>query len=302
MHYIINAVTCIIMNYLIIENYRCFPQCFGGSFVYILLYGYLFYVTVCYKKYQKEISFLMIVCLIMLWYNKIVYYEINDSSRINITFYNIYVLIFLLALWTSLMARLPFRYPKLDRSLLKQRQIDMIKSILLRFSMVILCVLPVWTTGMNLKKSPVYLSCLQAKFTMSFVAILFLILFISIQMRIMAKIPARNYSYALAGVEKSKLPLVKKYFRYGFTVLFLIGSVMEIMRGFWFFWLGTAVLSLLLAASLWNVWKYVLDDDSDAGRSTDLPMPLNDGVFVVKVMGILFISVILYDDILMALL
>jgi hypothetical protein len=155
---------------------------------------------------------------------------------------------------------------------------------------------------MYLENSPFYLSCRNVGFTMSFVGILFLIIFIAIQMRIMAKIPVRNYSYALAGVERCKLPSVKKYFKYGFAVLFLIGSVMEIMRGLWLFWMGTAVLPLLLAASLWNVWKYVLDDYSDTSVSSDLPMPLNDGAFFVKVLGFLFVSVILYDDILMVLL
>lgn len=178
----------------------------------------------------------------------------------------------------------------------------MTESILLRFGIIILCVLPVRTTGMYLENSPFYLSCRNVGFTMSFVGILFLIIFIAIQMRIMAKIPVRNYSYALAGVEKNKLPFIKKYFRYGFTVLFLIGSAMEIMRGFWLFWLGNAVLSLLLAVSLWNVWKYVLDDNSDVSTSSELPMPLNDGVFVVKALGILFVCVILYDEILMILL
>lgn len=94
MHYIINVMTCIIMNYLIKKDYECFFQCFGGSQVYILLYGCLFYVSLCYKKYHREISILMIICPLMLWYNKVIYYEVHYTHDIENIFCTIYIYYF----------------------------------------------------------------------------------------------------------------------------------------------------------------------------------------------------------------
>lgn len=301
MHYIFNAITFIIISCLILNNYECLPRCFGGSLVFIFLYGYLFYISLSRKHYQRETSILMIACLILLGYNKAAYLESNKAFEVSHTFVIIYVLTFLLTLWSSVMARLEFRYPRMNGRQCILRQTETIDSIILRYNYILITFVPVLVTGLNFQSSRLYADYLYNRLPLSFFAILILIIAIFIQMRIMAGIPAKNYSYALAGLEKKRLPFVKKYFIYGFIAFFLAGSALELIRGFWLLWLGTAALSLVLAASLWNIWKYVLEDNSDAVSGHELPIPLNDGVFVVKVLGILFGGLIIYGEILMVL-
>lgn len=289
------------MSCLIINSYECLPRCFGGSLVFIFLYGHFLYISLNSKYYQRETSILMIVCLILLGYNKAAYFESNKAYEVSHTFILIYVLTFLLTLWSSVMARLEFRYPRKNAGQYALRQTETIDSIILRYNFILITFIPVLVTGLNFQLSQVYTDYLYNKLPLSFFAILILIIALFIQIRIMSGIPAKNYSYALSGLEKKRLPFIKRYFKYGFVAFFLMGSALEVMRGSWHLWLGTAALSLVLAASLWNVWRYVLDDNSDAAANHDLPIPLNDGVFVVKVLGILFACLIIYGEILMVL-
>ncbi|MDI6735074.1 MAG: hypothetical protein QME42_02580 [bacterium] len=57
---------------------------------------------------------------------------------------------------------------------------------------------------------------------------------------------------------------IKRQIFLGFIIFLGICTFFEAFRGLWWVWFWTAILLILIFASLWKVWKHVLDVPKEA--------------------------------------
>jgi hypothetical protein len=117
---------------------------------------------------------------------------------------------------------------------------------------------------------------------LSLAAMLILIVMSMITMVNLACIPEKYYLYALAGLERRKVPNIKKYFFLGISILFVVGCGMEIMRGNWLLWTATMFLLVSSILALWRIWKYILNANPEETVSVKAPEKMNDFAFAIK--------------------
>lgn len=103
-------------------------------------------------------------------------------------------------------------------------------------------------------------------------------------------------------VRKSSMDITssKKYFIILMSIIFVIGLVAEIQRGFWCLWIVSVLSVLLVTTSLWQTWKYVFVDHSNYELShlkeSDInAIPsLTSPQYLLRNMILLFLCLIIY--------
>lgn len=285
MHVIIDIITAVVILYLMKSNYDCLPYCFGGSLVFVPLCATLMLVSIHIKKYRNEISIMMILCLILLGFNKTAYMELYKTHEASKIFYIIYILTFLTTAWTIVMGRIAFRKQKSRLGSSETHQTHVIKRIVGRIYLImIISMTAVCITGIsyNYDHGASYYDHIYAVMPLSLAAVMILIVMSVITMVILACIPEKYYLYALAGLERRKVRNIKQYFFLCMTILFVVGCGMEIMRGNWVLWTATMILLVSTILALWRIWKYILDTNPEEIISLMKPEKMNDLAFTIK--------------------
>jgi len=283
MHRIINIVTALIISYMIQANYECLPYCYGGSLVFVPLYAILLFISLNSRIYKKEISVYMIICVVMLGYNKIAYLEANKVYEVSRLFMAIYLLTFMTIIWSLIVVKLAFEYSKALSESLRPNQTEIKQQIFSRYFLIMAAsIVAVWITGHAFTLSPIYFDYLYCKMPLSLIAILILILFSLITIAVIKRIPEKYFMYAFLGHERVKVHNIRIYYVLCVILIFIIGSGMELLRGSWLLWVGTMFLFVVITESFWNTWRYVLDKTSEEIIDYETLLPLNDKGLYIK--------------------
>jgi len=244
---------------------------------------------------------LVILCLILLGLNKTAYMELikmNEASKI---FDIVYALIISLIVWSFAMATIAFIKPApeskpKDLNLMNAQNVIIERLYLIMFMGII----TVYVTGISYDDNHYekYYNSIYSVMNLSLVALLHMTVMSVIAAFIISRIPRKYYLYTFSGIERKRVPNIKKYFALSVVGLFIIGCGLEMMRGQWLLWVSTMSLLVSIIAAQWRIWKYLLDDDSDETMLLEIPEPINPMAFRINYIILAPLPVLVYAFIL----
>lgn len=298
---IIDVIAAGILFYLIQSNYDCLPYCFGGSLVFVPVCAALMLASMHVKRYRAGITMLVILCLILLGLNKTAYMELFKTNEASKIFDIVYVLTISLIVWSFAMATIAFMKPApeskpKDLNLMNAQNVIIERLYLIMFMGII----TVYVTGISYDDNHYekYNNVIYSVMNLSLVALLHMIVISAIANVIMFRIPRDYYLYTFSGMERKRIPDIRKYFALSVVGLFIIGCGLEMMRGQWLLWASTMFLLVSIIAAQWRIWKYLLDEDSDGMTPGEMPEPINPMTFRIKYIIIAPLPVLVYAFIL----
>ncbi|GEM_PF-2902405 len=298
---VVDIIAAGLLFYLIQSNYDCLPYCFGGSLVFVPMCAALMLASMHLKRYRAGITMLMILCLILLGINKTAYMELYRTHEASKIFNIVYILTILLIAWSFETAMSAFRKPG-SRSKPKDLELFKAQFVIIERLYLITCtgILMVLTTGFTYEfhQFEEYYKGIYAEIPLSLVVLLHMAVMSVIAAVIISRIPRNYYLYTFSGMERKRIPDIRKYFALSVIGLFIIGFGLEMMRGEWLLWASTMLLFVSIIAAQWRIWKYLLDEDSDEMKPVEMPEPINPWAFRIKYIFIAPLPVIVYGLIL----
>lgn len=301
MNKLVDIIAAVILFYLIQSNYDCLPYCFGGSLVFVPVCATLMLVSMHVKRYRAGISMLVILCLILLGLNKIAYMELYRTHEASKIFNIVYALTISIIVWSAVTVRIAFIKPG---SGLKPTDLNLFEAqtvVLERLCLIISTgILTVLVTGAayRFENYDVYYKDIYALFPLSLVVLLHMTVMSLIAAAFASRIPRYYYLYTYSGIERKRVPNIKKYFALSVVGLFIIGCGLEMMRGQWLLWASTMSLLVSIIAAQWRIWKYLLDEDSGEMTPVEIPDPINPMAFRIKYVILAPLPVLVYAFIL----
>jgi len=298
---IIDVIATGILFYLIQSNYDCLPYCFGGSLVFVPLCAVLMLVSMHIKRYRAGITMLVILCLILLGLNKTAYMELIKTNEASKIFDIVYALIISLIVWSFAMATIAFIKPApeskpKDLNLMNAQNVIIERLYLIMFMGII----TVYVTGISYDDNHYekYYNSIYSVMNLSLVALLHMTVMSLIAAVIISRIPRKYFLYTFSGMERNRVPNIKKYFALSVVGLFILGCGLEMMRGQWLLWAATMANLASIIAAQWRIWKYLFDDDSGETTPVEIPKPINPMSFRIKYVILAPLPVLVYAFIL----
>ncbi len=89
------------------------------------------------------------------------------------------------------------------------------------------------------------------------------------------KFTREQIARALNVSPRRPVPAVERKVAGGLLVVFLLGTLAELGRGLWFFWIGTYVLWVLTLVHGWQVWRHVFSGSDRPPPADDVPPGYN---------------------------
>lgn len=260
MNKIIDLATSVIILFIVILLGSKILVILGGSTVLLMVCVFIYYLSFAYKKFQLELSLIVIVALILIGINYLAYVEIEKTDPIK---YIYIVSAFTLLSFTLLMAFLVATIKNIknkEEARIKKDVVEISKRIVQRLTFILfLSWFFVIFSGIGFLDNPN--AAIVKEGLVKYVplgAFWLVVSFIATVLNI-KKIESYIF-YALREKEKFNIRNVKKYLIGGVILFFVFGSGMEITRGFWLLWIETFLLFCLVMAACWTIWRYYFDD------------------------------------------
>jgi len=244
---------------------------------------------------------LVILCLILLGLNKTAYMELIKTNEASKIFDIVYALIISLIVWSFAMATIAFIKPApeskpKDLNLMNAQNVIIERLYLIMFMGII----TVYVTGISYDDNHYekYYNSIYSVMNLSLVALLHMTVMSLIAAVIISRIPRKYFLYTFSGMERNRVPNIKKYFALSVVGLFILGCGLEMMRGQWLLWAATMANLASIIAAQWRIWKYLFDDDSGETTPVEIPKPINPMSFRIKYVILAPLPVLVYAFIL----
>jgi hypothetical protein len=258
---------------------------FGGSTVLFVVCFFIYSLSHSFKKNQLELSMLNIIILTVIGINYLSFWESEGIITINILGILIVLIITLICGFVSL-TRYAMRTMK-DK--LYEDKYDIKKIILVRFLFAPIVAIPTAASAAYALWQSSYSRMIKiGYFDYISITIFVLIIFFIVSILAIKKIPENFFHYLIDQKDKIENTNIKKYFYVGILITFIMGSVMEINRGFWGLWIASFILLFLIISTIWFLKKHYFGDSHDVDLNIDDVASLNIYRFMIR-FGIIYV-------------
>lgn len=232
----------------------------GGGFSFIIICSFILLLSVLYKKFQPVLSAMAVISMTFAGLHYLAYLEVNKIIPflyILILFSSLTFLIFICFLFLNIS---PIRLKKGSPFSLQEKEIIIRKSILERFiSFPLFGVVYGIPTGLSFIAGAKSRLIRENIINYSNIAITLIILSFLATIIILKRVDKKYFWYVLKDSKKENVFNLKRRFWIGMIILFIFGSIYELFRGYWFFWLGTYVAIICIVIASWQLWRYILE-------------------------------------------
>lgn len=243
---------------LIAFNVR-FGEVLGGSMVFFILIIFLFYFSYFHRVFQEELSRLSLAAVSLVGLNVVAQLEhVGTLQRLPTLIAYVFIsLIFSTGIYqvnTSLI-----RVRKIGPAELDPVKVQLIKNIagLLASIPTVALLMFVLPSGLVVwigQKSRL----VQTNWvTVTTLAILSQIIGAVVHGAFLKKITDAQVVHVLKVPRRIPIQNFKQKVTWALLVLFVLGSVGEVARGLWFFWMGSFTFWALTLRNSWRLWRHV---------------------------------------------
>ncbi len=248
---------------LIVLNVRL-GEVLAGSLVFLLMIPMFFYFSYVYKVFQEELSRLALAALCLTGLNAIAYYErFGAVQRFPVLVaYSAISVVFILAICQVYISLI--RVPKSGPPEADPRKRELIGNIAGMFFGIPFFVLMLFAVPSGIVVWIGQKSWLVQAHWLGITT-----LFISWQVvgavvhrAFLKKVTDQQILYVIKATQKMPTRNFKQRVAWTLLVLFAMGSLAEIGRGLWIFWIGSFAFWTLTLNNSWKVWKHIFGEES----------------------------------------
>lgn len=247
----------------------------GGGFSYSLLIAFLALLCTRLPPLQLEISLAMAVFAILMGLNYLGFAERYNTLTFDVVAVLIVGLYMLFAIVSSFLISNSFKTSKaieIEEPYYRQHRSGIVDRV--RRSGVIIVVFSLVNAG-ALRLSQGYSLVTQGIFQISWLTLAWAVIAFVYLYMILKKVPDTLLLHLVDKRDIGFYPQLRRHVLAGWIIIISVGTLCEVFRGFWLFWILNLSIQLTLMMCLWKTWGPVFSK-IEVERSTEGVKPLPD--------------------------
>lgn len=259
-HYYTDSLGTLVLVALCLLNLRYIGSS-GGALPLSVICAFLYLVSIAYKKYQLEISFVVLFLVSIIALNFLGYIEIYKHG-LSITYILVFVLTFALILISFLVVTIG---PTRPRAKEKQSKMDVTFEIRKRviqrlmlagYGFTFIVGTGALFSGLLFAQAPEIST--TKWFRLSYHTFVWAILSFAICLIGINRLPD-FYIEGIITKERISILNIRKRLLYGYVLIVALGAACEFYRGLWVLWVESVLLLGITMLIGWKIWKHIFE-------------------------------------------